>query len=54
MTRSETAFAFIGGMKENLRLQSELIIERFFKGLGPNAKGEFRFRITFIPDRNDE
>lgn len=48
--RSETAFAFTGGMKENLTLQAQLAINRLMRVIGPNARGAFHFRVSFVPD----
>lgn len=50
--RSETSFAFTGGLMENLRLQAQIAIDKFLKSVGQNARGEFRIRIEFRPDSN--
>lgn len=53
-TRSESSYAFTGGMKEILELQAQAAIAKLFRCLGQNARGEFRFRITFVPDGKEK
>lgn len=50
VVHSSTAVAFTGGMKENLNCQAQIAIERLLKSIGQNARGDFRFRVSFVPD----
>lgn len=52
VVRSETAFAFVGGIKEMMRLNAELAIDTLLESYGPNARGQFRIRVRFIPDHD--
>jgi hypothetical protein len=50
VVRSEKVYSYVNGPKANLMYQAELIIERFLKSVGPNARGEFHIDVEFHPD----